>query len=119
MSDFKSNSEDLCLNRADLILIFAMIVLSLIPLTNFETGNRVVISIDGKIYREIDLNISESIRIETPDGFNEIQIDSGEVYISKADCPDKTCIRTGKISKAGDVIACLPHKMLIEIKKSH
>ena len=118
MSDFESNSEDLCLNRADLILILTMTILSLIPLTNFETGNRVVISVDGKIYREIDLNISESIRIETPDGFNEIQIDSGEVYISKADCPDKTCIRTGKISKAGDVIACLPHKMLIEIRKS-
>ena len=119
MSDFKSNSEDLCLNRADLILIFAMIGLSLIPLTNFETGNRVVISIDGKIYREIDLNISESIRIENSYGFNEIQINSGKVYINKADCPDKTCIRTGKISKAGDVIACLPHKILIEIKKSH
>ena len=26
------------------------------------------------------------------------------------------CVKTGKASKKGDVIACLPHKLLIEVK---
>ena len=116
MPGFKSSSEDLHLKFSDLILILAMMILSLIPLTNFETGNRVVISIDGKVFREIDLNISESIRIENSCGFNEIQIDSGIVYVNEANCPDQVCKKSGKISKVGDVIACLPHKILIEIK---
>ena len=33
-----------------------------------------------------------------------------------ADCPDLVCVKTGKAQKKGDVIACLPHKLLIEVK---
>ncbi len=34
----------------------------------------------------------------------------------QADCHDKICVKTGAISQKGEVIACLPHKLIIEIK---
>ena len=32
-----------------------------------------------------------------------------------ADCPDKVCVKTGKIKKPGQTIVCLPHRTVIEI----
>jgi len=45
-----------------------------------------------------------------------VKIESGEVYVSDADCDDKLCERTGRISKASQSIACLPSKVLIRIE---
>jgi hypothetical protein len=33
-----------------------------------------------------------------------------------ADCPDKLCEKTGKISKNGETIVCLPHRVVVEIQ---
>ena len=32
-----------------------------------------------------------------------------------ADCPDKVCVKTGKIKNPGQTIVCLPHRTVIEI----
>ena len=31
-------------------------------------------------------------------------------------CPDKICLRSDYISKIGETVVCLPHKVVIEIK---
>ena len=33
-----------------------------------------------------------------------------------ADCPDKLCEKTGKISKNGETIVRLPHRVVVEIQ---
>ncbi len=35
--------------------------------------------------------------------------------MDKADCPDKLCVKQGKISKSGESIICLPHKVVVKI----
>ena len=32
-----------------------------------------------------------------------------------ADCPDKVCVKTGKIKSPGQTVVCLPHRVVIEI----
>ena len=44
------------------------------------------------------------------------RIEDESIAVVDADCPDLVCVKTGKASKKGDVIACLPHKLLIEVK---
>lgn len=41
-----------------------------------------------------------------------------EIRISKANCNDQVCVRTGAIDKQGDTVVCLPHKLVIEVKAS-
>ena len=36
--------------------------------------------------------------------------------MTEADCPDKICVNTGKISKIGETIVCLPHRVVVEIQ---
>ena len=32
-----------------------------------------------------------------------------------AECPDKLCMRQGAISRDGQTIVCLPHKLVVEV----
>ena len=41
---------------------------------------------------------------------------NGQVWIDQADCPDKLCVKQGKISKNGQSIICLPHKLTILVQ---
>ena len=49
-------------------------------------------------------------------GSNTVVIENGTVYMKDADCPDKLCEKTGKISKNGETIVCLPHRVVVEIQ---
>ena len=33
-----------------------------------------------------------------------------------ADCPDKICVKTGKIKNKGEQIVCLPNKLVVKVK---
>ncbi len=46
-------------------------------------------------------------------GWNEITIENSQIFISDADCSDKTCIKTGKLRSEYVPIVCLPHKLVI------
>lgn len=48
-------------------------------------------------------------------GSNTFYIKNGTITMNSADCGDKTCIRTGTISKAGESIVCLPHRLVLTI----
>ena len=107
---------------ADVALIAAVLVIGLsvmlfISLTS-EEGDMVVVSVDGKQVGEYPLNLDAVYYLNG--GTNTLVIEDGYAYISEATCPDKFskngCVNTGKISKVGQSIVCLPHKLIVEIK---
>lgn len=49
-------------------------------------------------------------------GSNTLVIENGEVYIEDADCPDGLCMKQGRISKNGQALVCLPHKLSVAIE---
>lgn len=107
--------------KSDLMLIALLLLLSLLPLLlrYGETSGRLYaeISVDGKILQRVPLVGRQSIPIETPDGHNLLRVEEGGIIVEKADCADKVCMRIGAIRRPGETIACLPHKLLIEIKE--
>ena len=46
----------------------------------------------------------------------EIAAGDGAVWFAAADCPDKICVRSGKLRKAGDTAACLPAGVVIRVR---
>ncbi|EAD3392378.1 hypothetical protein EFI43_00410, partial [Listeria monocytogenes] len=81
-----------------------------------------VISVDNKEYKTVTLTGhkgTESFDVKQPDGHtNTIEVSGEEIRISKANCNDQVCVRTGAIDKQGDTVVCLPHKLVIEVKAS-
>ena len=71
---------------------------------------------NNKVLYTFDLSIEEDrfFRIETSDGgWNEVKINNGQISITDADCPDKTCVKTGVLRSESIPIVCLPHKLVI------
>lgn len=49
------------------------------------------------------------------EGWNLLAVSKEEVSMLAADCPDQICVRHRPISRGGEGIICLPHKLAVEI----
>ena len=49
-------------------------------------------------------------------GRNILVIKGGEVYMEDADCPDRLCVKQGRIARTGQTITCLPHRLSVTIE---
>ena len=111
------------LKKADILLILALIILSMVPLAGL-TGQQpdnvyADITVDGKLERRIPLSAHqgrEVFTIQTANGSNTICVEDASIAVISADCSDAVCVNTGKASHPGDIIACLPHHLVIEVK---
>ena len=45
----------------------------------------------------------------------QVEIKDGGVRVSHSTCPDKVCVRSGRISKSGESIICAPNRVAIKI----
>ncbi len=63
----------------------------------------------------LDLSKDSTTVVSTELGTNLVVVENGTVRVSEADCPNHDCVDQGAISKAGQQIVCLPHKLTIDI----
>lgn len=111
--------------KRDIILVLSMVIIAAAAflIINFaakKDGSYAVIKVDGKVIKTLDLNSGETT-IEVngyQGGVNKVVINDGKVSMTEADCPDELCVKTGKISRVGETIVCLPHRVVVEIKGS-
>ncbi len=112
------------MKKNDLMLIGALLLLCGICAAFFFTradseARHAVITQNNVVLYDIPLTGhtgTEDITISDKGGENIIRIEGETIAVVDADCPDLVCVHTGAASKKGDVIACLPHKLLIEVK---
>ena len=97
------------------VLLAAGTFIFLFALFNGQGGTYVRVKVDGKITAEYSLKENRTVTLNGKNGINVLVIENGEAYISEADCPDKLCVRQGKINMNGQSVICLPHKTVIEI----
>lgn len=108
------------IKKRDIILAFVMILLGIVCYgvirLGQKKGSQVIIYEDQKEIGRYDLNTDTTKEIQTAKGMNILEIKNGMAYVTEADCPDQVCIRMGKISKTGETIVCLPHKLVIQVE---
>ena len=102
-----------------LITVIVMIALVFFLFIHFfikKDGSMVVIKINGDINYKGSLYQSKELVVDGyQGGSNRIVIQDVFVYMADADCPDKLCEHMGKISKTGENIVCMPHRVVVEI----
>ncbi|MGI6029901.1 MAG: NusG domain II-containing protein [Eubacteriales bacterium] len=47
---------------------------------------------------------------------NVLEIRDGKAFMQSADCPDQICVHMAPISREGETIVCLPHKVVIKAR---
>lgn len=111
--------------RGDKIVIFIIcLVASLLFLwtTTFvssASGRYISVQVKGKEIRKLEfenLKETKTFEVKTDKGVNVIAYDGEGAEIRSADCPDQICVKSGKISQPGEMIVCLPHELVVEIK---
>lgn len=76
-----------------------------------EEGKVCRISVDGKLYGEMSL--AEDGEIKLPGC--TVKVEDGEAFVENSTCPDKVCEKTGRISRNGESIICVPNRVSVEI----
>ena len=107
------------LKIGDAILIGILTVLTLgsifVSDVIFEAGESVSVWVDGKEIYRLSLSENETIEVQGPLGTSVITVENGHAFIEKAPCPYKTCVKMGKISRNGEIIVCIPNRILLKI----
>lgn len=115
--------ERLKMKKGDLLIIIA-VFLAAITFGNFvsigkldDTKTVIIVRDSKEIHRyRIDENYKKTIRIENEGEINTINIEDGKVSVTEANCHDELCVKSHKISRDGEMIVCLPHKLYVKIE---
>ena len=104
------------MRRADVLLIASICAAALLILLVRHAGRReassvLTITVDGTLYGTYPLDEDREIRIgET----NVCEIRDGKVRMTEADCPDRSCVRSGAIGRGGGTVVCLPNRVILK-----
>ena len=83
---------------------------------NDGEGDMAVVLQDGKELSRYSLSEDAVYVISYGEEYNLLMISNGEAFVSDADCPDGLCMKQRAVSKNGESIICLPHKLVIQIE---
>lgn len=109
------------MKKNDIILITGILLFALICFGGYQlfysgNGAYVEITVDSKHINTLPLSKDTTLTIKgTNNGTNILTIKDGIASITDADCPDKLCVKQKSISKEGETLVCLPHKVVVSI----
>lgn len=109
--------EALKKHKLDIIIIAAILLVATVTLTLTlalrERGDAVRVTVGGVTVGEYPLSVDATYTLNG--GTNILVIEGGTAYLSYADCPDGTCVSTGRIKYVGQSIICLPNKITVAV----
>lgn len=104
--------------KTDLLIIGVFLLIALVVFLPTLFGKdktlTAVITADGETVTEIEL--TDSTKEEIKINGTVIKTDGKSICFTESNCPDKTCIRTGKLDSSGDSSACIPNRVSVYIK---
>ena len=104
--------------------VIAVLAITAVALAAAVTANALGNAVDARtvIIQDADgntfkmpLSQDDVLTVASSAGTNVIEVQAGKVRVSEADCPNQDCVEQGWISNAGQQIACLPHKLVVNI----
>ena len=105
--------------RNDVIFIAVLVTVLLIAGAGMYflrgEGNTVTVTVDGAPYGTYPLTEDAVVEIATDYGYNRLVIRDGKAEMEAADCPDGICADHRPISRVGESIVCLPHKVVATV----
>lgn len=109
------------LKRNDKILLIVILAACLLYgaytlLHTKEPGQQVEVLLDGTLYGTYALNEPQEVLITGPAGqSNLLVIKDGYASMTEASCPDKLCVHQKSIRAMGEMIVCLPNKVVVQV----
>lgn len=110
-------------NLRDGLLIAGVLLISCLLLALFsspEEGGIAVVEQNGQEWGRYALDSQTEETVLTVGGEYNVRLllESGAISFLSSDCPDHTCVRTGKLTKPGQAAVCLPARVSVRILTS-
>lgn len=108
--------------KSDLIVIGGVLIVALAffliqTFVTKEEGVKAEIYYYSQLIEKVDLEKDKGKEILIPQNENVIigVDDEGRIAFISSDCPDKLCVKTGKLHLVGQYAACLPNGIIVKI----
>lgn len=107
------------LKWGDFVIIGAVLVLAAAVagvLALGASGDRLYAEVwqDNTLVERVELTDRTDRTIDL-DGHNVIVLSGRTAAMQSADCRDQVCVRTGTLTRAGQVAVCLPNRVVLRI----
>ena len=80
-----------------------------------EQSNRTILN-TFDLYENTEYRIQTgTLTSESTEDFNHLIIQNGTAWISEANCPNRDCVKKGKIQENGEMLVCIPHRLTVTI----
>jgi hypothetical protein len=110
------------LTKGDIVLIIIFSFISLFGFVGiknlFHTGRHLVVQVEGRRILELSLNIDSVQKVKGPLGETTIMVKDNKAWIYNSPCPDHLCMKMGKISRKGEIVVCVPNRVILTITGS-
>jgi hypothetical protein len=99
----------------DIILTIFFVSLIVLLLSNyfrnFNSEKSFLYIQSGKSEYYYSLDQDKTIEVQGEHGITKIKIENGKFSFTESACPNKECIKAGKISIPGISVVCLPNRV--------
>ncbi len=103
-----------------IIIIAVLLAAVLLSVPRLLGSDRLTaeIYVNGELERTVELSEVEKKYTFSLSTEPEVEITVGrnEIFFSKADCKDKLCINSGRLTAGGQTAACLPAKVVVSVR---
>ena len=103
------------------VLVLLCAALFLLPLLRDDDAVLTAqIMADGEVIETVELSLSVMQAFEETREVNGcvIVLSPEGVCVADADCPDRLCVKTGMITRAGEAIACVPNRVVVTLRQA-
>ncbi len=108
-------------NTLVLVLVLTLILgggLLIQKLFFSHSGPTALVRRGGEILARLELSEDTELMVGDREGdYNLVRVQDGRVCMAEANCGDLTCVHTGWAQREGDIIACLPHGVIIYVER--
>lgn len=81
-----------------------------------EPGRKVVVEVAGQVVFTAPLDQTRQVGLNGPLGTTELRIADGQARILSSPCPNKICIGMGAVTRSGELLACVPNRLLVRVE---
>lgn len=105
----------------DWLVVLLLLTSSLggiVSIAAMSEGSRVLVTCGDELCFTAPLDQPRTLAIDGPLGQTKLVIDERGVRIVESPCPRKICVSMGVAKHTGDLLACVPNRILVHIDGS-
>ncbi|MFQ6093030.1 MAG: NusG domain II-containing protein [bacterium] len=109
------------LTLGDKLLIGALLAIGLFSLLMYpgvrSQGAYAVVESEGNSICRLDFSQDQEVLVMGPLGETVVEVRDGRVRVKRSPCPHSICVQRGFRDRDGDVIACIPNKVVVQVMR--